>query len=185
MRIKLRSDFCQASSSKFFSSLPVVTMNAAKRRRDESVAATSTVNRSNDSRASSFDQSSPLCHFQQTKRLQQRPTQRIGLHIPDKLSHCSDSPFPIRPASHHPQISYTAASVVNVTQEDRAEGGPEEDSITDEVIMCVDVRERGAVGCCFYESSTGSLHMVEEIQCGGLDVIDTCGCIPNNFLGMG
>lgn len=185
MRIKLRSDFCQTSSSKSFSSLPVVTMNAAKRRRDESVGATSTVNRSNDFRALSFDQSSPLCHFQQTKRLQQRPTQRIGLHIPEKLSRCSDSLFPMRPASHHSQISYTAASVVDVAQEDGAEGVLEEDSVTDEVIMCVDVRERGTVGCCFYESSTGSLHMVEDIQFGGLDVIDTRGCIPNHCLGMG
>ena len=160
-------------------------MNAAKRRRDKSVAATSTVNRSYDSRASSSDRSSPLCHFQQTKRLQQRPTQRIGLHIPEKLSRCSVSLSPIRPASRHSHISYTAASVVDVTQEDGAERGPEEDNDPDEVIMCVDVRERGTVGCCFYESSTGSLHLVEDIQCGGLDVIDTRGCIPNRYLGIG
>ena len=57
-----------------FPSCKVMTMNAAKRRQDKSIAGTSTVNQSNDSRASSFNQSSPLCHFQQTKRLQQRPT---------------------------------------------------------------------------------------------------------------
>ena len=160
-------------------------MNAAKRRRDKSVAATSAVNQSNDSRASSFDQSSPLWHFQQSKRFQQRPTQGIALHIPEKLSHYNVSPSPIRPASRHSHIPYAAASVVDVTQEEGAEGEPEEDGDPDEVIMCVDVRERGTVGCCFYESSTGSLHLVEDIQCGGLDVIDTRGCIPSHYLGMG
>ena len=160
-------------------------MNAAKRRRDKSVAATSTVNRTNDSRASSFDQSSPLWQFQQSKRLQQRPAQRIRLNIPEKLSHYNVSPSAIRPASRYSHIPHDAASVVDVTQEDGAEGGLEEDGDLDEVIMCVDMRDRGTVGCCFYESSTGSLHLVEDIQCGGLDVIDTRGRIPNYYLGMG
>ena len=162
-----------------------MTMNAAKRRRGKSIAGTSTVNQSNDSRASSFDQTSPLWHFQQTKRLQQRPTQRISLHLPEKRSRCSVSLSPIRPASRHSHISYAAASVADVAQEDRAEGGPGEDSDPDEVIMCVDVRERGTVGCCYYESSTGNLHLVEDVQYEGLDVIDTRECIPKHYLGMG
>ena len=171
--------------SKSFSSLPVMTMNAAKRRRDKNIATTPTVNQSNDSRASSFNQSSPLCHFHQTKRLRQQPSQRIGLQLPEKRSRCSVSLSPICPASRHSHISYAAASVVDVAQEDRAEGGPEEDNDPDEVIMCVDMRERGTVGCCYYESSTGSLHLVEDVQCGGLDVIDTRRCIPKHYLGIG
>ena len=167
-----------------FPSCKVMTMNAAKRRQDKSIAGTSTVNQSNDSRASSFNQSSPLCHFQQTKRLQQRPTQRIGLHLPQKRSRCSVSLPPIRPASRHSHISYAAASVVDVAQEDGAKREPEEDSDPDEVIMCVDMRERGTVGCCYYESSTSILRLVEDVQCGGLDVIDTRGCIPEYDLRM-
>ena len=160
-------------------------MNAAKRRRGEPIAGTSTVNQSKDSRTLSFDQSSPLCHFPQTKRPQRQPTQRISPHLPTKRSRCSGSLSPKRPASRYSHISYAAASIVDVAQEDRAEGGPEEESDPDEIIMCVDVRERGTIGCCYYESSTGSLHLIEDVQCGGLDVIDTRGCIPKDYLGMG
>ena len=155
-----------------------MTMNAAKRRRDKSVAATSTVSRSNDSRASSVDQSSPLCNFQHTKQIQQRLTQKTGLHLPEKVS-------PIRPAGRHSHSPNAAASIVDMAQGHGAEGGPEEDNDLDEVIMCVDMRERGTVGCCYYKSSTGSLHLVEDVQCGGLDVIDTRGRIPKRYLGIG
>ena len=138
-------------------------MNAAKRRRDISIAATPIVNQNNDSRASSVLQSSPLRHLQRTKHLQQRVTKRVSLDLSKARPGSSNSPSHIRSAHHH-SLSSVATSGVYI----------EEDSNPDEVIMCVDMRERGTVGCCYFESSTGSLHLVEDIQCGGLDVIDTC-----------
>ncbi|KAF6234396.1 hypothetical protein HO173_007429 [Letharia columbiana] len=148
-------------------------MIAAKRRRDGSITATPTVSQSNDARASSFVQSSPLRHYQRTKHPQQRPTKRVGLHLPGNNPGSSAPSFYVRPGYRHSSLSSVAASAVDVARENEIEGEQEEDSDPDEVIMCVDMRERGTVGCCYYESSTGSLHLVEDIQCGGLEMIGT------------
>ena len=160
-----------------------MAMHAAKRRRDKAIAATSTVNQSNDSRASSFVQTSPLSHFQRAKHPQQRPTQRTGLHLSRKHT-CTKVPQPsnIRPAYRHSPFSYVAASGVYIAIEDGTEVKQGEDSDSDEVIMCVDMRGRGTVGCCYYESCTGSLHLVEDVECGGLDAVDTCECPLTNYL---
>ena len=153
-------------------------MNAAKRRRDTSTAATLTENQSNDSRASSFIQSSPLRYFQRTKHPQHRPAKRLGLRISRKHTGSSVPDSHTRPLHRNARFSSIAASHVDVAQEDGTGGEQEEGSDPDEVIMCVDMKERGTVGCCYYESSTGSLHLVEDIQCGGLNIIDTCEYIP-------
>lgn len=149
-------------------------MIAAKRRRDGSIAATPTVSQSNDSRASSFVQSSPLSHFQPTKHPQQRPTKRVSLRLPRNHPGSTAPSSRVGSALRHSRLSSVAASVVDVARENGIEEEQEEDGDPDEVIMCVDMRERGTVGCCYYESSTGSLHLVEDIQCGGMEVIDTC-----------
>lgn len=146
-------------------------MITAKRRRNDSIAATPTMSQSNDSRASSFVQSSPLRQFQTTKHPQQPPTKRISLQLPTGLSSLSSY---LRPAYRHSRLSSVAPPAVDVAQEDLIEVEQEEDSDPAEVIMCVDMKGGGTVGCCYYESSTGNLHLVEDIRCGGLEVIDTC-----------
>lgn len=150
-------------------------MIAAKRRRDGSIAATPTVSQSSDLRASSFVQSSPLRHLQPIKRPQQRPTERVSLHIPRNRTGSSPPSSHVRPAYRYSRLSSVPASAVDVAREKGIEGEQEDDSDPDEIIMCVDMRESDTVGCCYYESSTGSLHLSEDIQCGGLEVIDTCG----------
>lgn len=152
-------------------------MNAAKRHRDTYMAGTPTVNQSNDSRASSSIQSSPLRHFHRTKHSRQRPTKKADLNLARYSAGSSGPLSHVRPTHRHSAFSSVAASVVDVAPESGARGEQEEDSDPDEVTMCVDMRERGTVGCCYYESSTGSLHLLEDIQCGGLDVIDTCESI--------
>ena len=156
-------------------------MIAAKRRRDGFIAATPTVSQSNESGGSSFVQSSPLSQFQRTKHPQQRPTKSVKLHLP-KINPRSSAPCShLRPAYRHSSTSSVAASAGNVARANRIEG-QDEDIDPDEVIMCVDMRDRGTVGCCYYESSTGSLHLVEDIKYGGLEVIDTCENSPEIFL---
>lgn len=148
-------------------------MITAKRRHDGSIAATPTLSQSNDSRASSFVQSSPLRHLQPIKHLQQRPTKRISLNLPNSPDSSALSSH-LRPAYRQSRLSSFATSAVDVARENVIEGEQGEDSEPAEVIMCVDMRERGTVGCCYYESSTNSLHLVEDIRCGGLEAIDTC-----------
>lgn len=149
-------------------------MIAAKRRRDGSVAATPTVGQSNDSRASSFVQTSPLRRIPPPKHPQQRPIERVSLHLPKTRLGSSDPSSNARPAHWQSRRSPVAPSAIDEVRENGLDGEQEEESNADEIIMCVDMREIGTVGCCYYESSTGSLHLVEDIKCGGLEVIDTC-----------
>ena len=149
-------------------------MISAKRRRNGSITATPIVSQSNDSPASSFMQSSPLRHFQPTKHPQQRPAKRLSIHPSSGRRGSSTPSSHLRPAYGHSRLSSVAASVADVARENRLGGEQEEESDPAEVIMCVDMRERGTVGCCYYESSTGGLHLVEDIRCGGMEVIDTC-----------
>ena len=149
-------------------------MLSAKRRRDGSVAATPTVSQSNNSPASSFVQSSSLRHFQPTKHPQQRLAKRDSINLPKGHPGSSTPSSHLRPAYRHSPLSSVATSPAHLARENRVEEEQEEENDPAEVIMCVDMRERGTVGCCYYESSTGSLHLVEDIRCGGLEVIDTC-----------
>jgi DNA mismatch repair protein MSH5 len=43
-----------------------------------------------------------------------------------------------------------------------------------EVIMAVDLRERGTVGCCYYVAREEKLYCIEDVRFGGIEVIDTC-----------
>lgn len=43
-----------------------------------------------------------------------------------------------------------------------------------EVIMAVDLRERGTVGCCYYVARDEKLCFMEDVKFGGVDVVDTC-----------
>lgn len=43
-----------------------------------------------------------------------------------------------------------------------------------EVIMAVDLRGRGTVGCAYYVAREEKLYMMEDIRFGGIEVIETC-----------
>jgi DNA mismatch repair protein MSH5 len=43
-----------------------------------------------------------------------------------------------------------------------------------EVVMAVDLRERGTVGCCYYVAREEKLYFMEDVKCGGVEVVDTC-----------
>ena len=42
-----------------------------------------------------------------------------------------------------------------------------------EIIMAVDLRDRGTVGCAYYVAREEKLCLMEDIKVGGLDIIDT------------
>ena len=43
-----------------------------------------------------------------------------------------------------------------------------------EVIMAVNLTDRGTVGCAYYVASDETLYFMEDVQLGGPDVIDAC-----------
>jgi len=40
--------------------------------------------------------------------------------------------------------------------------------------MCVDMRDRGTVGCCYYVARDQKLFVMADLIYGGIEVIDTC-----------
>jgi DNA mismatch repair protein MSH5 len=42
-----------------------------------------------------------------------------------------------------------------------------------EIIMAVDLRDRGTIGCAYYVARNERLSLMEDIKMGGLDIIDT------------
>lgn len=50
----------------------------------------------------------------------------------------------------------------------------EVDDSLDQVIMAVDMRDKGTVGCCYYVAREEKLYMMDDVTYGGIDVIDAC-----------
>lgn len=43
-----------------------------------------------------------------------------------------------------------------------------------EVIMAVDLKDYGTVGCCYYVAREEKLYFMEDIKFGGADVVENC-----------
>lgn len=50
----------------------------------------------------------------------------------------------------------------------------EESDSLDEVIMAVDLRDKGTVGCCYYVAREEKLYLMEDVKYGGIEVIGAC-----------
>lgn len=48
----------------------------------------------------------------------------------------------------------------------------EVDDSLDQVIMAVDMRDKGTVGCCYYVAREEKLYMMDDVKYGGIEVID-------------
>ena len=68
--------------------------------------------------------------------------------------------------------------------------GPEHDADIDEredadflneVVMALDVRGRGNVGCCYYVAKDEKLLLLPDVQCGGLEVVDACAAYSDEL----
>lgn len=49
---------------------------------------------------------------------------------------------------------------------------PDEDDDFDMVVMAIDVRGRGKVGCSYYVAREEKLYLMEDISLGGLEIVD-------------
>ena len=43
-----------------------------------------------------------------------------------------------------------------------------------EVIMAIDLRDRGTVGCCYYVAMDEKLYLMEDVKHGGLEIVQAC-----------
>lgn len=73
-----------------------------------------------------------------------------------------------RAVSDGPSVSVTV-SENNIDIQDR-----EDSDSLDEVIMAVDLRDKGTVGCCYYVAKEEKLYLMEDVKYGGIEVIGAC-----------
>ena len=126
-------------------------MIATKRHREGSITTTPTLSISNGSRTSSVARSSPIRQSGQGRYPQQHPSKRVSPYPPSsRLS--SEAPSTQPHTVHGPSgLRYNGPSNADVHPEDNADvDNREENDSLNEVIMAVDLKERGTVGCCYY-----------------------------------
>lgn len=49
----------------------------------------------------------------------------------------------------------------------------EEDDSLNEVVMAVDLRDRGTIGCAYYIAREQKLYMAQDVRSGGIEIIET------------
>ncbi|KAF2686455.1 hypothetical protein K458DRAFT_476351 [Lentithecium fluviatile CBS 122367] len=68
-----------------------------------------------------------------------------------------------------PAPSHTASSL---SREDNLQDPDPGDDAVNEVVMAVDMQRRDTVGCCYYVARHEKLYFMEDVQFGGVDVVD-------------
>ena len=124
--------------------------------------------------------SSPQRHVPSTvpqalEKAQSQRKKRVSL---DLRSRAPPAHSPIRPGS----TTQSSPSTVRGDSVPIAHGGfdaledvGEDDAdALSEIIMAVDMRDRGTVGCCYYVAREETLYFMDDVKNGGVDIIDTC-----------
>lgn len=146
------------------SSLSVPTMSfklPAKRNRASSVTSVSTSR--SKSHVSSVSRSSPaLAH----NPLPSPPPKRVSLRPPSSRAYSA--------AASNRAPSTAPSSHANEPEDDAAIDEREENDSLNEIIMAVDVKGRGNVGCSYYVAREEKLYFMEDVKLGGLEVVETC-----------
>ena len=80
-----------------------------------------------------------------------------------------------RPALSVDTRTYTGAATSiadNVSQAPRDEY-PDVEMLS-EIIMAVNLTDRGAIGCAYYVAQTETLYFMEDVQMGDAEMVDSC-----------
>lgn len=58
---------------------------------------------------------------------------------------------------------------------DFALGNNDDDlDLLDEIFMCIDIKNKGTVGCAYYVAKDEKLRFMEDVKFGGLEVVEAC-----------
>lgn len=79
------------------------------------------------------------------------------------------------PTSQLPPSASTAPDDAESVHDLRADvQGQVLDELMDDVVMAVDMRDKGTVGCCYYLAVRETIFLMVDIKSAGLDIIDLC-----------
>ncbi|KAF1995853.1 hypothetical protein P154DRAFT_609734 [Amniculicola lignicola CBS 123094] len=108
----------------------------------------------------------PISHSHSSRRISTPQPQ--PLQCPSVPSVSVNSPRQQQPQSRA-QVRRPFQSDDNATD---AQASNEDEDYLNEIIMAVDLRDRGTVGCCYYVARDETLYFMEDVQCGGVDIVD-------------
>lgn len=74
-------------------------------------------------------------------------------------------------------MSVTSSRTIELPERDHDDDDTIDDDSLNEVVMAVDLRDRGTVGCAYYVAAEEKLYFMEDYQLGGADIIEACGCL--------
>ncbi|KAL8997254.1 MAG: hypothetical protein Q9169_003447 [Polycauliona sp. 2 TL-2023] len=108
----------------------------------------------------------------QTRRRQQPTTGSPYQHrnqsqssIASSSRHSSFAPIQDPSRTTHLGLGFAAEQDVEINER-------EEDDSLNEVVMALDLRDRGTVGCAYYIAREEKLYMMQDVSSGGIDIID-------------
>ena len=103
-------------------------------------------------------------HFA-AKRQKPQPKKRVTLRSPTNRA---------IPTTVSSQASPEVRRIPSLRPEDDSSlNNREDDDALDEIVLALDLRERGTVGCCYHVAREEKLYFMDDIKFGGIDVIDT------------
>lgn len=152
-------------------------MIRAKRPREEWEAqlASTSISSRNAPGQSSVRSSSPSIHSTSATPLQPRVKRHNGLRKSDlglssvlRRSSARTAPGP----PWHASIVVPEAEILPENDIDIEQR--EDEDMLNEVIMAIDVRDRGNVGCCYYVARNQQIAILSDVQGGGLGIVENC-----------
>ncbi|KAL8736313.1 MAG: hypothetical protein Q9166_000468 [cf. Caloplaca sp. 2 TL-2023] len=105
---------------------------------------------------------------------QQQSAGRVSLQNRNQrgTSVTSSSGFDLHPPNQN-SSSAMQSDTGFAPEEDADINEREEDDSLNEVVMAVDLRDRGTVGCAYYIAREEKLYMMQDVNSGGIEIIET------------
>jgi DNA mismatch repair protein MSH5 len=128
-----------------------------KRKRQSSAASVT----SHPSRAASSRRRTPLVSFNLPSLASQPQSQHRRVTIASQPQLERDA------SSSQPRLLQNAQQSAAVDEDDT-------DEALDNVIMAIDMKEHGTVGCAYYVAREERLFCMEDVVHGGTDTVETC-----------
>lgn len=122
--------------------------------------------RRNYSRQKSSNRATPASHSNSHDSSAETPSASI---VPERLLEHSHSGYG-RPTTSRATL-HAPSEVTLITSEHTL--GADDDTLN-EIVMSLDLTQKGTVGCSYYVARHEKLYLMEDLHFGGVDAVDAC-----------
>ena len=153
-----------------------IIMTQGEKRSFESSAAVSSSLYPNQRRQSSSSAHHALASQpQNTGRSQPSAKKRVSLVCTNdhSSSQVPSSPPIFAYRQSRPQSTHLPSDDIYPEDDNVIQDREDADSLN-EVVMCIDMRDRGTVGCCYYVARDQKMFVMSDVSYGGVEIVETC-----------